>query len=209
MAKWVDDFLYDPVTDRCLQDNKYASELSIAELDLLHDHNDTEGPLRLELKINSNRFILRYRAMMARLEKEVEESEGDDHYEGIYSSLILETACSLYLAEYPDGEHPEDKVDVTEIHGTDTEHEHSDAASPFKSQPTTDEQERLRIPDGQDDQQNETNSSTHDHDEEGSHGSTSGVTSITRRDVLEATEKEAPSEEGDLERVDVALLLDD
>ena len=115
-----------------------------------------------------------------------------------------ENVCSLYSAEYSDGEHHEDKVEITEIHEkADTAHEHSDAAGSLNTQPAVDQQERLPIPDGEDDQQNEANPSTHDHEEECSHGSISGVTSVNRRDILEALEKEAPSEEGDPEHGDL------
>ncbi|KZS99019.1 hypothetical protein SISNIDRAFT_545857 [Sistotremastrum niveocremeum HHB9708] len=57
------------------EDNKYAAELSLAELDLLHDHHHTDEPLRIQLNLNFDRFILRYRELMNQVEQAVEASD--------------------------------------------------------------------------------------------------------------------------------------
>ncbi|KZT03500.1 uncharacterized protein LAESUDRAFT_659665, partial [Laetiporus sulphureus 93-53] len=62
-------------------DNMYMHEVTLHDLNVLHDGADLPGPLRLELRLVSPRFITRYHALrdqIARLELTVEE-EGSYH----------------------------------------------------------------------------------------------------------------------------------
>lgn len=45
------------------QDNKYASEVTLHELNIIHDVSEISGPLRLRLHTVTPRFILRYRQL--------------------------------------------------------------------------------------------------------------------------------------------------
>ncbi|KAG7452813.1 uncharacterized protein BT62DRAFT_1070532 [Guyanagaster necrorhizus] len=58
------------------EDNKYASEVTLHELNIIHDASDISGPLRLRLHTVSPRFVLRYRQLqdhVARLQLESDE----------------------------------------------------------------------------------------------------------------------------------------
>ncbi|KAF5391888.1 hypothetical protein D9757_001706 [Collybiopsis confluens] len=45
------------------EDNVFARETSIHDLNVLHDGSDLSGPLRLRLQLNTPRFIVRYRML--------------------------------------------------------------------------------------------------------------------------------------------------
>lgn len=51
------------------QDNSYTNEVSFHDLNLLHDHADLAGPLRIRVECNPRRFITRYRELKLKLEQ--------------------------------------------------------------------------------------------------------------------------------------------
>lgn len=51
------------------QDNSYTNEVSFHDLNLLHDHADLAGPLRIRVECHPRRFIARYRELKAKLEQ--------------------------------------------------------------------------------------------------------------------------------------------
>ncbi|KAI0637136.1 hypothetical protein C8Q77DRAFT_1096212 [Trametes polyzona] len=60
------------------EDNVYAHEVTLHELDVIHDGSDLHGPLRLKLKLNAPRFVTRYhrlREQIARLNVNADEEE--------------------------------------------------------------------------------------------------------------------------------------
>lgn len=97
-----------------LQDNVYAREVTLHDLNVLHDGSDIFGPLRLKLRTVVPRFIVRYHALqdqIARLNLAAEaedgfvEGEGADEYyaEGMFcavSSYNLSHSCSCSDTEH-------------------------------------------------------------------------------------------------------------
>lgn len=62
------------------EDNVYAREVSLHDLNLLHDGSDISGPLRLRLRATTPRFILRYHLIqdqISRLNLELAEQHED------------------------------------------------------------------------------------------------------------------------------------
>jgi len=51
------------------QDNLYTNEVSFHDLNLLHDHADLAGPLRIRVGCNPRRFVTRYRELKSKLEQ--------------------------------------------------------------------------------------------------------------------------------------------
>jgi hypothetical protein len=51
------------------KDNSYTNEVSFYDLNLLHDHADLAGPLRIRVGYNPRRFIARYRELKSKLEQ--------------------------------------------------------------------------------------------------------------------------------------------
>jgi len=51
------------------QDNLYTNEVSFHDLNLLHDHADLAGPLRIRVGCNPLRFVTRYRELKSKLEQ--------------------------------------------------------------------------------------------------------------------------------------------
>lgn len=68
----------------CSQDNSYTNEVSFHDLNLLHDHADLAGPLRIRLECNPRRFIARYRELKSKLEQFnlLDEANTDDPHLG-------------------------------------------------------------------------------------------------------------------------------
>ena len=62
------------------QDNLYTNEVSFHDLNLIHDHADLAGPLRIRLGCNPPRFITRYRELKSKLEQLnlIDEASVDD-----------------------------------------------------------------------------------------------------------------------------------
>jgi len=62
------------------QDNVYTNEVSFHDLNLLHDHADLAGPLRIRFGCNPLRFITRYRELKSKLEQFnlLDEASADD-----------------------------------------------------------------------------------------------------------------------------------
>lgn len=62
------------------QDNSYTNEVSFHDLNLLHDHADLAGPLRIHIGCNPRRFIARYRELKSKLEQFnlLDEASADD-----------------------------------------------------------------------------------------------------------------------------------
>ena len=87
------------MTDPLFQDNAHAREVTLHDLNVLHDGSDLVGPLRLQLHVVVPRFILRYhmlRDQIARLNlaaeggEEGEEVATDkEHYDERGSSHTL------------------------------------------------------------------------------------------------------------------------
>lgn len=63
------------------EDNVHVHEVTLHDLNVLHDGADLSGPLRLELRVTSPRFISRYNALreqIARLDLAAEGRDGDE-----------------------------------------------------------------------------------------------------------------------------------
>lgn len=60
---------YDLVDLVISEDNSYTNEVSFHDLNLLHDHADLAGPLRIRIGCNPRRFIARYRELRSKLEQ--------------------------------------------------------------------------------------------------------------------------------------------
>ena len=69
-------------SDIIFQDNAHAREVTLHDLNVLHDGSDLSGPLRLRLHVIVPRFIIRYhilRDQIARLNLVAEGGEEDEH----------------------------------------------------------------------------------------------------------------------------------
>ncbi|KAF9653145.1 hypothetical protein BDM02DRAFT_3183100 [Thelephora ganbajun] len=71
---------YDLVDLVISEDNSYTNDISFHDLNLLHDHADLAGPLRIRVGCNSLRFITRYRELKSKLEQFnlLDEASADD-----------------------------------------------------------------------------------------------------------------------------------
>ncbi|KAI0336358.1 hypothetical protein GY45DRAFT_1332969 [Cubamyces sp. BRFM 1775] len=61
------------------EDNVYAHEVTLHELNVIHDGSDLQGPLRLKLKMNSPRFVTRYHHLRDQISR-LNLSEGDEYH---------------------------------------------------------------------------------------------------------------------------------
>ena len=95
------------------QDNLYSNEVSFHDLNLLHDHADLAGPLRIRVGCNPRRFITRYRELKSKLEQLnlLDEATADDGQfrdqdERTYFISLMSSHCSIKpagdLTEQPD-----------------------------------------------------------------------------------------------------------
>jgi hypothetical protein len=89
------------LTDILFQDNAHAREVTLHDLNVLHDGSDLSGPLRLRLHVVVPRFILRYhmlRDQIARLNLAVEEEGQQVVTQGDESELfliLLASSCAV------------------------------------------------------------------------------------------------------------------
>ena len=82
-----------------LQDNVYTHEVTLHELNVIHDGSDLDGPLRLRLRVIAPRFVTRYntlRDQIARLNVGADEEgayhdtvSSDPHYGEGTSKITL------------------------------------------------------------------------------------------------------------------------
>jgi hypothetical protein len=76
------------------QDNAYIRDMSLHDIDMLHDNAALPGSLRLKLQTVSPRFIMRYSALRAQisgleLEGDSYVSTGAVEYEGMVLLVLL------------------------------------------------------------------------------------------------------------------------
>lgn len=79
---------YDLVDLVISEDNSYTNEVSFHDLNLIHDHADLAGPLRIRIGCNPQRFIARYRELRSKLEQfnlldeaDVDDAQLREHYD--------------------------------------------------------------------------------------------------------------------------------
>jgi len=64
------------------EDNVHSHEVTLHDLNILHDGSHLTGPLRLRLYATSPRFITRYNALREEITRLHLSMEGEDAYEG-------------------------------------------------------------------------------------------------------------------------------
>lgn len=81
-----------------MQDNVHSREISLHDLNILHDGSDFAGPLRLLLRASVPRFIIRYYALQEQLQRlnVVAETGEGEHDEGL-SCFFVVLSDSLQL----------------------------------------------------------------------------------------------------------------
>ncbi|KAI8998796.1 hypothetical protein BD414DRAFT_533614 [Trametes punicea] len=67
------------------EDNLYAHEVTLHELNVIHDGSDLHGPLRLRLKTVSPRFVTRYHLLRDQIARLNLTADGDESHAGINS----------------------------------------------------------------------------------------------------------------------------
>ena len=60
------------------QDNVYAHEVTLHELNVLHDGSDLNGPLRLCMKVFTPRFVTRYTTLRDQITRLNLSGDGDE-----------------------------------------------------------------------------------------------------------------------------------
>ncbi|KAG1858363.1 hypothetical protein DFJ58DRAFT_305209 [Suillus subalutaceus] len=104
-----------------LEDNVYAQEISLHDLNVLHDGSDFTGPLRIHLRSAIPRFILRYRLLQEQISRLDLAAGVDENFaaEGYVPAFPHDTA--------PEAEHEEDvdhhEKEDTDHHEEDAQHE--------------------------------------------------------------------------------------
>lgn len=83
---------------RVTQDNVHSREISLHDLNILHDGSDFVGPLRLLLRANVPRFIIRFYALQEQIQRlhvapETGEAEHDQGLSYLSSSSLLGNSC--------------------------------------------------------------------------------------------------------------------
>lgn len=70
-----------------MQDNVHSREISLHDLNVLHDGSDFAGPLRLLLRAIVPRFIIRYYALQEQIQRlnVVAETGQGEHDDGLYA----------------------------------------------------------------------------------------------------------------------------
>ncbi|KAI0670545.1 hypothetical protein C8Q78DRAFT_1036777 [Trametes maxima] len=63
------------------EDNVYAHEVTLHELNVLHDGSDLHGPLRLKLKVYTPRFVTRYHILREQIARLNITADGDDSHQ--------------------------------------------------------------------------------------------------------------------------------
>ncbi|KAF7796892.1 hypothetical protein EIP86_008077 [Pleurotus ostreatoroseus] len=107
---------------RISEDNVYAREVTIHELNVLHDGIDLRGPLRLRLTSSSPRFITRYHSLrdqIAQLTLEIN-GEASAYDEQPAHESYIEPTSEYYSAH-------EDSLAETEVPQNDSYAEHDEA----------------------------------------------------------------------------------
>ncbi|KAG2041542.1 hypothetical protein BDR03DRAFT_1077217 [Suillus americanus] len=96
-----------------LEDNVYAQEISLHDLNVLHDGSDFTGPLRVHLRSAVPRFILRYRLLQEQISRLDLAAGVDENFaiEGYVPAVQRDTA--------PKAEHEED----ADHHEEEAQHE--------------------------------------------------------------------------------------
>ncbi|KAI0831130.1 hypothetical protein BC628DRAFT_1352403 [Trametes gibbosa] len=64
------------------EDNVYAHEVTLHELDVIHDGSDLHGPLRLKLKLVTPRFVTRYHLLRDQISRLNLTADGDESRSG-------------------------------------------------------------------------------------------------------------------------------
>lgn len=140
------------------EDNSYTNEVSFHDLNLLHDHADLAGPLRIRVGCNPRRFIARYRELKSKLEQFslLDETGADDVQLRTHYGLAEQVGVrddSDDLARYEEGNEdssPEEPKQAaseqtdgadTAVHtvGRSDEGEPSNDTGPEQAQPTADD----------------------------------------------------------------------
>ncbi|KAF9792438.1 hypothetical protein BJ322DRAFT_1029261 [Thelephora terrestris] len=116
---------YDLVDLVISEDNSYTNEVSFHDLNLLHDHADLAGPLRIHVGCNPRRFITRYRELKSKLEQfnlldevNVDDAQLLEHYGLAESSNAHDGPDSL--AQDEEGS---ENLTLEEDHQATTEHQ--------------------------------------------------------------------------------------
>ncbi|KIK63735.1 hypothetical protein GYMLUDRAFT_450222 [Collybiopsis luxurians FD-317 M1] len=83
------------------EDNIFARETSLHDLNVLHDGSDFSGPLRLRLQLNTPRFIVRYRMLQDQvLRLNLTDAGEEDTVEGLNNTLTSETTDQEHGPDY-------------------------------------------------------------------------------------------------------------
>lgn len=103
------------------QDNLYTNEVSFHDLNLLHDHADLAGPLRIRVGCNLPRFITRYRELKSKLEQfnllEVNDAQLREQGEQPRPTLPLPSHHSAKPADDPTEQADADDVPEHPVQG--------------------------------------------------------------------------------------------
>ncbi|KAG2076035.1 hypothetical protein BDR04DRAFT_1090859 [Suillus decipiens] len=110
-----------------LEDNVYAQEVSLHDLNVLHDGSDFTGPLRIRLRSAIPRFILRYRLLQEQISRLDLAAGIDESAAGGYVSAIQHDASPKadHHEEEEADQHEEEDVDQHEEEEVD-QHEEED-----------------------------------------------------------------------------------
>ncbi|KAK0240599.1 hypothetical protein EDD85DRAFT_1021827 [Armillaria nabsnona] len=106
------------------EDNKYANEVTLHELNIIHDVSEISGPLRLRLHTVTPRFILRYRQLqdqVARLQlgsdetfytadEENKQNQSEGTHDANEESVQEEQYEETEEAQHDDGEHDQEGI---------------------------------------------------------------------------------------------------
>ncbi|KAI9064258.1 hypothetical protein FKP32DRAFT_1675781 [Trametes sanguinea] len=93
------------------EDNLYAHEVTLHELNVIHDGSDLQGPLRLRLKLVSPRFVTRYHILRDQIARFTLTTDGDEVHTNVPPS-------SAPLAD----DRPDENGDHAEHFAEDAEH---------------------------------------------------------------------------------------
>ncbi|KAG2366817.1 hypothetical protein BDR07DRAFT_1395197 [Suillus spraguei] len=104
-----------------LEDNVYAQEVSLHDLNVLHDGSDFTGPLRIHLRSAIPRFILRYRLLQEQISRLDLAAGIDESAAGGYVSTVQHDVSPKadHHEEEEADQHEEEDVDQHEEENTD------------------------------------------------------------------------------------------
>ncbi|KAG1819503.1 uncharacterized protein BJ212DRAFT_1478739 [Suillus subaureus] len=105
-----------------LEDNVYAQEVSLHDLNVLHDGSDFTGPLRIHLRSAIPRFILRYRLLQEQISRLDLAAAVDENVaaEGYVPAVQHDTAPEAERHEEEDANHHEEEG--ADHHEEDADH---------------------------------------------------------------------------------------